>query len=236
MDPEYLDVRVVGEAPFDEELITRFVDFIEHATLPKTHYIGDGSAEDNPAYNKYIIHDGIFSRFFNSEQEYRYFLDEVVHTAMLPDPGTKEHRHMIHSLVGTIHAVLSAYMKRFFLMRVSVSVTEPEGFMHYHVDMGGAYADRFLIDITSPENRAFGIEVEDRLYPLKRFSVYKLDTTRMHRAANYDQQFKKISLIVQTIADLRNFIEYRREYLKVYSEVLAHNFPLSPHRDLINLQ
>ncbi len=121
-------------------------------------------------------------------------------------------------------------------MRVSVSVTEPEGFMHYHVDMGGAYADRFLIDITRPENRAFGIEVEDRLYPLKRFSVYKLDTTRMHRAVNYDQQFKKISFIVQTIADLRNFIEYRREYLKVYSEVLAHYFPRLPHRDLIDFK
>ncbi len=57
MDPEYLDVRVIGEASFDEELITRFVDFIEDATLPKTHYIGDGSVEDNPAYNKYIIRD-----------------------------------------------------------------------------------------------------------------------------------------------------------------------------------
>lgn len=236
MDPEYLDVRVVGEAPFDEELITRFVDFMEHATLPRTHYIGDDSAEDNPAYNKYIIHDDIFSRFFNSEQEYRYFLDEVVHTAMLPDPGTKEHRHVIHSLVGTIHAVLSAHIRRFFLMRVSVSVTEPEGFMHYHVDMGGAYADRFLIDITRPENRAFGIEVEDRLYPLKRFSVYKLDTTRMHRAANYDHQFKKISFIIQTIVDLRNFIEYRRQYLKVYSDILAQNFPLSTDRDLSNFQ
>ena len=99
------------------------------------------------------------------------------------------------------------------------------------MDSGYSVFSRFLIDITRPENRAFGIEVENRLYPLRRFAVYKLDTTRMHRAANYNQQFKKISFIVQTIADLRNFIEYRREHLNIYSEVLARNFPLSPHRD-----
>lgn len=230
MDVEYFDVSVVGKAPFDEKLVDKFIDFIENTALPSTHYIGDSSTDDNPTYNKYIIHDAIFSRFFQSHQEYTYFLNEVLHTAMLPDPGTTDHQHMIHSLVGTIHAVLSAHLKKFFLMRVSVSVTEPEGFMHYHVDMGGAHADRFLIDITRPENNAFGIEVEDRLYALDRFTVYKLDTTRMHRAVNYDKKLKKISFIVQAISGLRQFIEYQREYMKAYSNVLAMNFPMSPDR------
>lgn len=228
MDSEYFDVCVVGEAPFDEKLVDKFVEFIENTKLPSTHYIGDSSADDNPTYNKYVVHDAIFSRFFQSHQEHTYFLNEVLHTAMLPDPGTPDHQHMIHGLVGTIHAVLSVHLKKFFLMRVSVSVTEPEGSMHNHVDMGGAHADRFLIDITRPENKAFGIEVEGRLYALKRFTVYKLDTTRMHRAVNYDKQLKKISFIVQAISDLRGFIEYQREYMKAYADILAMRSSMSP--------
>lgn len=230
MDAEYVDVSAVGTAPFDDKLVARFIDFLETTALPRTHYIGDNTAEDNPTYNKYIIQDAIFSRFFQSQQEYSYFLNEVIHTALLPDPGTMDHQHMIHSLVGTIHSVLSAHLKRYFLMRVSVSVTEPEGFMHYHVDMGGAHADRFLIDITRPENSAFGIEVENRLYTLDRFTVYKLDTTRMHRAVNYDRTHKKISFIIQTISDLRKFIEYQREYMAAYSTAVAMNFPMTPDR------
>lgn len=217
----YRDVEKVGNLPLDEDLIVGFLHLLEEVDLPRTHDLGQETADDNARYNKYIVHDGIFPQIFTDEIEYRTFLRSVIHTFTLPtarDPAT---RSVSHRLVGAVHAFFTEYYQRFFLLRVSVSVTDPGSFMHYHRDIAGEHADRFLVDLSSPEACGFGIEVEDRLYPLERLAVYKLDTTRLHRAANYGDTHRKISLIIQCITDLRQFVEYQRLHLDAYDQAGA---------------
>lgn len=215
----YRDVEAIGFLPLDESLITGFIGLLDGLDLPKTHDLGQGMAEDNAAYNKYIVHDDIFTRIFIDEADYRMFLRDVIHTFTLPTSRDPSTRLLTHRLVGAVHAFLTEYYQRFFLLRVSVSITGPGAFMHYHRDLAGEHADRFLVDISPPEADNFGIEVEERLYPLERLAVYKLDTTRLHRAANYGATHRKISLIIQGIADLHQFTEYQRKHLDAFFDV-----------------
>ena len=217
----YRDVEKVGDLPLDEDLIAGFLRLLDAAELPRTHDLGQEAADDNAAYNKYIVQDGIFPHIFTDETEYRSFLRSVIHTFTLPTARDPVTRSVAHRLVGAVHAFFTQYYQRFFLLRVSVSVTDPGAFMHYHRDIAGEHADRFLVDLSVPEARGFGIEVEDRLYPLERLAVYKLDTTRLHRAANYGDTHRKISLIIQCITDLRQFVEYQRLHLDAYDQAGA---------------
>ena len=227
MTTEYMDAAKVGDMPLDINLVEDFIKYFGRLDLPKTHDLpGDEGSDDpydgvgNPYFNKYIIHDDIFKRFFNNEEDYEYFLKEVIHTSLFPAPKTKQEEYMIKSIVGTIHSFFTGYYKKFFIIRVSLTITDPGQFMHYHLDLAGENADRFLVDITHPENKMFGIEVEDRLYgPLQRLGVYKLDTTRQHRAANYGKKHPKISFIIQCISDLHHYFEYKRKHLEVFYDV-----------------
>lgn len=227
MTEEYMDACKVGDMPLDVKLVDEFVKYVEGLDLPKTHDLpGDEGSDDpydgvgNPYFNKYIIYDDIFVRFFSNDDDYDYFLEHVIHTAKFPPTKNKKDEFMIRHIVGTIHAFFTALYKKFFILRVSLTITEPEHFMHYHLDLAGENADRYLCDISHPDNNMFGIEVEDRLYgPLQRLGVYKLDTTRQHRAASYHPKYKKISFIIQCIPDLRNYFEYKRKHMEVFHEV-----------------
>jgi hypothetical protein len=66
-----------------------------------------------------------------------------------------------------------------------------------------------------------GIEVEDRLYTLDRLAVYKLDTTKMHRSANYSPNHKKVSLIIQGISGLDQYLEYQRKHLELFHQAMS---------------
>lgn len=216
MAQKYRDVEKVGELQLDEKLVGSFLGLLESMDLPKTHDFGEASDEDNPRYNKYIVRDDIFSRIFFNDEDYRFFLRRAIHTYLLPTTRDLEAQSIINSLVGMVHGFFTEYYQRFFLLRVSVSITDPESFMQYHRDLAGENADRFLVDLSHPDAEDYGIEVEERLYRLQRLAVYKLDTTRMHRAANYGKEHKKISLIIQCITDLQQFTEYQRKHLDVF--------------------
>ena len=227
MTEEYMDAAKVGEMPLDVNMVEDFIKYFGGLALPKTHDLpGDVGSDDpydgvgNPYFNKYIIHDDIFNRFFQNADDYKFFIENVLHSCVLPAPQNKKDEHMIKSIIGTIHSFFTGYYKKFFIIRVSLTVTEPESFIHYHLDLAGENADRFLVDITNPENKMFGIEVEDRLYgPLERLAVYKLDTTRQHRAANYGKKHPKMSFIIQCIPDLHHYFEYKRKHMEVYYDV-----------------
>lgn len=216
MTEAYRDVEKVGDLGLDESLVKDFLALLTSMDLPKTHDLGEESGEDNPSYNKYIVRDDIFSRIFFDEDDYRFFLRRAIHTFLLPRLPDLAAQSVVHRLVGAVHGFFTEYYQRFFLLRVSVSITAPGSFMHYHRDLAGEDADRFLVDLSDPEAKDFGIEVEDRLYPLRRLGIYKLDTTRPHRAANYGQKHNKVSLIIQCIADLRGFAEYQRKHVDVF--------------------
>lgn len=227
MTAEYRDVEKIGDIALDENLANDFINYIEGLDLAKTHVLSEDDEEQNPYFNKYIIHDAIFERFFQNTEDYDLFVKAVIHTNLLPPSKTKKDECLLRSLIGSIHLFFTEYYKKFFIIRVSVTITDPESFMHYHQDLAGENADRFVIDITNPENGMSGIEVEDRLYKLNRLSVYKLDTTRMHRAANYSPKHKKISLIIQCISELGQYLEYQRKHMDVFYQTLR--LPQSPN-------
>lgn len=221
MAPQYMDVEKIGDLILDEKLVADFIGLLDGMDLPKTHDLGEESGEDNPKYNKYIVSDDIFSRIFYDEDDYKFFLRSAIHTFLLPKAANLHDQSVISRLSGAIHGYFTQHYKRFFLLRVSVSITAAGSFMHYHRDLAGENADRFLVDLSPPEADVFGIEVEDRLYPLQRLAVYKLDTTRSHRAANYGKEHRKISLIIQCIADFHQFMDYQRKHLDVFFEARA---------------
>ncbi len=221
MTLEYKIVEKVGAIPLDENLVNDFIIYINGLDLPKTHVLSDDDDEQNPYFNKYIIHDEIFERFFQNKGDYELFVKAAIHTNFLPPCQNKKDEHLRRRLIGSIHLFLTEYYKKFFIMRVSITITDPESFMHYHRDLAGENADRFVIDITDSENGMSGIEVEDRLYKLERLAVYKLDTTRMHRAANYSPKHKKISLIIQGISELEQYLEYQRKHLDVFYQTMS---------------
>lgn len=221
MTLEYKIVEKVGDISLDENLVNDFIIYINGLDLPKTHVLSDDDDEQNPYFNKYIIHDEIYERFFQNQGDYELFVKGVIHTNFLPPCQNKKDEHLRRSLIGCIHLFLTEYYKKFFIMRVSITITDPESFMHYHRDLAGENADRFVIDITDSENGMSGIEVEDRLYSLERLAVYKLDTTRMHRAANYSPKHKKISLIIQGISELEQYLEYQRKHLDVFGQTMS---------------
>ncbi len=235
-----MDASKVGDMPLDVNMVDEFIKYFEGLDLPKTHDLpGDEGSDDpydgagNPYFNKYIIYDDIFVRFFSNDDDYKYFLKEVIHTSKFPPPRNKREEFMIKHIVGTIHSFFTAHYKKFFILRVSLTITEPEHFMRYHFDIGGENADRFLCDISHPDNNMFGIEVENRLYgPLERLAVYKLDTTRLHRAANYSPKHKKMSFIIQCIPDLRNYFEYKRKHMEVFYDVRNKN--MSEHPEMMS--
>ncbi len=218
MTSEYRLVEKVGDIQFDENLVNDFLNYLHSLDLTKTHVLSEDDEEANPYFNKYIIHDSIFQRFFQDREDYEFFIKGVIHTSLFPPCENRKEEHIIKSLLGSIHSFFTGYYKKFFIIRVSVTLTDQESFMHYHRDLAGEHADRFLIDITDPENGMSGIEVEDRLYKLDRFGVYKLDTTRMHRGANYSPKHKKISFIIQCISELDQYLEYQRKHLEVFFE------------------
>jgi len=218
MTLEYRLVEKVGDIQFDENLVNDFLNYLNSLDLTKTHVLSEDDEEANPYFNKYIIHDSIFQRFFHDREDYEFFIKGVIHTSLFPPCENRKEEHIIKSLLGSIHSFFTGYYKKFFIIRVSVTLTDQESFMHYHRDLAGEHADRFLIDITDPENGMSGIEVEDRLYKLDRFGVYKLDTTRMHRGANYSPKHKKISFIIQCISELDQYLEYQRKHLEVFFE------------------
>ncbi len=218
MAVEYRLVEKVGDIQFDDNLVNEFLNYLNSLNLRPTHVLAEDDEEANPYFNKYILHDAIFERFFHNREDYEYFIKGVIHTSLFPPCENKKEEHIIRSLVGKIHSFFTEYYKKFFIIRVSVTITDQESFMHYHRDLAGENADRFLIDITDPENGLSGIEVEDRLYKLDRFGVYKLDTTRMHRGANYSTEHKKISFIIQCISELHQYLEYQRKHLDVFFE------------------
>lgn len=236
MSEEYMDAQKVGDMPLDANVVDDFIKYFDSLDLKKTHDLpGDEGSDDpydgvgNPYFNKYIIYDDIFKRFFVNEDDYDYFLEHVIHTSTLPTPKTKKEQFMVRSIIGTIHSFFTGYYKRFFIIRISLTVTEPEHFMHYHLDLAGENADRFLCDISPPENKMFGIEVEDRLYgPLQRMGIYKLDTTRQHRAASYSPDHRKMSFIIQCIPDLRNYFEYQRKHMDVFYEIRSRKVSEDP--------
>ncbi len=221
MTLEYRMVEKVGDIPFDENLVNDFLNYLNSMDLPHTHVLSEDDMESNPYFNKYIIYDSIFEGFFHNRTDYEYFIKGVIHTSLFPPCENKKEEHIIKSLVGSIHSFFTEYYKKFFILRLSVTITDPESFMHYHRDLAGENADRFLVDITHPENGMSGIEVEDRLYNLDRFGVYKLDTTRMHRGANYSTKHKKISLVIQCISELGQYLEYQRKHLEVFFDTLG---------------
>ena len=221
MTVEYRVVEKVGDIPLDENLVNDFLNYLNSVHLPKTHVLSGDDEEANPYFNKYIIHDSIFEGFFYNRADYEFFIKGVIHTSLFPPRENIQQEHILHSLVGSLHSFFMEYYKQFFLIRVSVTITDPESFMHYHRDLAGEHADRFLVDITHPENEMSGIEVEDRLYKLDRFGVYKLDTTRMHRGANYSPNHKKISFIIQCISELDQYLEYQRKHLEVFFDTLG---------------
>ena len=210
------DVKKVGDLPIDKNLINDFINYITGLELKKTHVYTGEDKESNPYYNKYIMHDSIFVRFFQNKGDYEYFLEEVIHTFLLPPCENKKDEHVIKNLMGVIHSFFTEYYKKFFAIRVSISFTDPGSFMHYHRDLAAENADRFLVDISGPENKMSGIEVAGRLYKLERFGVYKLDTTREHRGVNYSTEHKKISLVIQCISELEQYLEYQRKHLEVF--------------------
>ncbi len=221
MTEEYRVVEKVGELQLDEELVSAFVSYLNNTELQKTHVAMDeeeGEETGNPDYNKYIIHDEIFTQFFTEQKDYDYFLKKCIHTTLLPSRDTPEDEVAIRKIIGIIHAFFMEYYKKFFLMRISVSITDEESFMHYHRDLAAENADRFLVDITDPGNKMHGIEVEDRLYSLDRLSIYKLDTSRRHRGSNFSHEHKKISFIIQCISELDQFIDYQRKHLDLFYE------------------
>ena len=221
MTLDYKIVEKVGDIPLDENLVNDFINYVNGLDLPKTHVLSDDDDEQNPYFNKYIIHDEIFARFFQNPGDYELFVKAAIHTNLLPPCQNKKDEHRRRSLIGSIHLFLTEYYKKFFIMRVSITITDPESFMHYHRDLAGENADRFVIDITDPENGMSGIEAEERLYTLERFAVYKLDTTRMHRSANYSPKHKKISLIIQGISELEQYLEYQRKHLDVFYQTMS---------------
>jgi hypothetical protein len=228
---EYRDVERIGEISLDAASVEALITYLVTADLPETHnVVGDAptdgpyDARGNPGYNKYILYDDIFARFFMNESEYQYFLHEVIHTVPLPLDLSAEGEYQIKTMVGAIHGFFTEYYKKFFMLRISVSMTEPQAAMHYHRDLAGENADRFLIDLTACEEKLSGIQVEERLYRLDRLTVYKLDTTREHRAVNYSPDKKKISLIIQGISELSQYIEYQRKHMEVYTAIKRQNF------------
>ncbi len=227
MTAEYRDVEKVGDIALDENLVNDFINYIEGLNLAKTHVLSEDDEDQNPYFNKHIIHDSIFERFFQNSEDYELFVKAAIHTNFLPPSTTKKDECLLRGLIGSIHLFFTEYYKKFFVIRVSVTITDPESFMHYHRDLAGENADRFVIDITDSENGMSGIEVEDRLYQLNRLGVYKLDTTRMHRAANYSSKHKKISLIIQCISELGQYLEYQRKHMDVFYQTLS--LPQSPN-------
>ena len=230
---QYRDVENLGEIGLDEASVDRFLEYLEYADLPQTHNVagdeptdGPYDARGNPGYNKYIIHDDIFRRIFRNDSEYQYFLHEVIHTAPMPDEMAEEDEYLIKSMIGSIHLFFGEYYKKFFMLRVSVSLTDPHSAMHYHRDLAGENADRFVVDLSPAEGNLSGIQVEDRIYQLQRFSVYKLDTTREHRGINYSPKNKKISLIIQCISELDQWLEYERKHREVYEALKRENFQI----------
>lgn len=102
MTIEYMDAQKVGNMPLDVKLVDDFIKYFEALDLQKTHDIaGDESSDDpydgvsNPYFNKYIIHDDIYMRFFQTKEDYEYFLKEVIHTSLFPPPGNKKEEHVI---------------------------------------------------------------------------------------------------------------------------------------------
>ncbi len=226
MTLEYRIVEKVGDIPLDDNLVNDFINYVNGLDLPKTHVLSEDDDEQNPYFNKYIIHDEIFERFLQNAADYELFVKAAIHTNFLPPCQNKKDEHLRRCIIGGIHLFFTEYYKKFFIMRVSITITDPESFMHYHRDLAGENADRFVIDITDSENGMSGIEVEDRLYKLDRLGVYKLDTTRMHRSANYSPKHKKISLIIQGISELEQYLEYQRKHLEVFYQTMA--LPQSP--------
>jgi hypothetical protein len=221
MTLEYRLVEKVGDIQLDENLLNGFIHYFKGLDLPKTHVLAEDDDEQNPYFNKYIIYDDIFQRFFQNPGDYELFVKAAIHTNFLPPCQNKKDEHLRRCLVGAIHLFLTEYYKKFFIMRLSITITDPESFMHYHRDLAGENADRFVIDITDSENGMSGIEVEDRLYTLDRLGVYKLDTTRMHRSANYSPSHEKISLIIQGISELDQYLEYQRKHLDVFYQTMS---------------
>ncbi|MEE1550750.1 MAG: hypothetical protein V1244_03890 [Nitrospinaceae bacterium] len=222
MNSEYRLVEKVGDFPLDENLVDDFIHYVNGLDLPKTHVLSDDDDdEQNPYFNKYIIYDDIFKRFFQNPGDYELFVKTAIHTNVLPPCQDKKDEHLTRSLVGAVHLFLTEYYKKFFIMRMSITFTDPGSFMHYHRDLAGENADRFVIDVTDSENGMSGIEVEDRLYPLERLAVYKLDTTRMHRAANYSPRHKKVSLIIQGISEFEQYLEYQRKHMDVFYQTMS---------------
>jgi hypothetical protein len=221
MNSEYRVVEKVGDIPLDDNLVNEFVHYVSGLDLPKTHVLSEDDGEQNPYFNKYIIYDEIFARFFQNPGEYELFVKAAIHTNLLPPCQNKKDEHLRRCLVGAIHLFLTEYYKKFFIMRLSITFTDPESFMHYHQDLAGENADRFVIDVTDSENGMSGIEVEDRLYTLDRLAVYKLDTTKMHRSANYSPNHKKVSLIIQGISGLDQYLEYQRKHLELFYQTMS---------------
>jgi len=225
---DYRDVEKIGAISLDEPSVDRLIGYLSSANLPETHNVegdtptdGPYDARGNSGYNKYILYDDIFARFFTNDSEYQYFLHEVIHTVPLPLDLSPEDEYLVKTMVGAIHGFFTEYYKKFFMLRISVSITEPEAAMHYHRDLAGENADRFLVDLTDFEEKLSGIQVEERLYKLDRLV---LDTTREHRAVNYSPDKKKISLIIQGISELDQYLEYQRKHLEVYTTIKRQNF------------
>ncbi|MAG31731.1 MAG: hypothetical protein CL908_12660 [Deltaproteobacteria bacterium] len=228
---DYRDVERIGSIALDEASVDTLIKYLETADLPQTHNVegdvpsdGNYDARGNPGYNKYILYDDLFVRFFSNPSEYQYFLHEVMHTAPLPLDLGAEDEYLIKAMIGTIHGFFSEHYKKFFMLRISVSITEQDSSMHYHRDLAGENADRFVVDLSKPEGKLSGLQVEERLYELDRLAVYKLDTTREHRAVNYSADCKKISLIIQGISELAQYLEYERKHREVYEAFKHRNF------------
>ena len=217
---EYRVVEKIGDIQLEEQQLSDFLAYLNHTDLQKTHLALDenGLEEGNPDYSKYIIHDENFTQFFTDIENYDYFIQKCIHTQLLPSRDCSKDEHVVRKIIGSIHAFFMEHYKKYFMIRVSVSITDEESFMHYHRDLAAENADRFLIDITDPENNMHGIEVEDRLYSLDRLSVYKLDTTRRHRSSNFSPDHKKISFIIQCISELDQFVDYQRKHLDLFYE------------------
>ncbi len=217
---EYRAVEKIGDIHLDEQQLEAFINYLNRTELEKTHLAldDDGMETGNADYNKYIIHDEIFIQFFTDAGDYDYFIKNCIHTQVLPSRDDPKDELITRQIIGSIHAFFMEHYKKYFMIRVSVSITDEESFMHYHRDLAAENADRFLIDITHPDNNMHGIEVEDRLYSLDRLSVYKLDTTRRHRSSNFSPDHKKISFIVQCISELNQFVDYQQKHLDLFYE------------------
>ncbi len=221
MSKEYQVIEKVGDLQISEQQLSAFMGYLENSVVEQAHQTLDNTSEEteNSNYNKYIMHDEIFTQIFTNDEDYNYFLKDCIDTQVLPTRDHSSDELNLRKIIGSIHAFFINYYKKYFMLQISVSITDVKSTMDYQRDLAAENADRFLIDITHTANNMCGVEVEERLYPLEQLAIYKLDATRQHRNSNFSNDHRQINFGVQCISELDQFVDYQQKHLGLFSRI-----------------